>query len=126
MFIAGQEAELLASTYFDEMSVYRPVKVVENGESKFLKGIDGEKVLEKVPCSLSQKNGGNLEKDIAFNKAKRDYIVFTRPEVIVKENDLIVLTVNLGTRKEIYHLTAGKAMLYPSHQEIPAVEEIKA
>ncbi len=121
-------ADILAETYFDEMSVFRPVRKEVDDETIFLKGLDGDKVLEKVPCSLSSIKGGKLVEGIISSKTNKEYIIFARPEVVVKENDYIVLTVNAGgvPRKD-HHLRAGSSRLFAgSHVEIMVSEETRA
>lgn len=47
------EAEILALTYYDKMSVYRPFKdTLPTGESVFYKGLDGKKymMIYHAPC----------------------------------------------------------------------------
>lgn len=118
------EADILSSTYEDKMSVYRPSKRIIEGETLFLNGENGDKIYENIPCSLSSISGGKINKGTVFHTTNSDYVVFARPEIIVKENDYIVLVVNVGVREELYHLIAGKSKLFPSHQEI-LVKEVK-
>lgn len=56
------EADILASTYEDSVTVYRAFKdVLPNGESVFKSGIDGEIVYQDKECALSTQTGGKLE-----------------------------------------------------------------
>lgn len=120
------EAEILATTYFDVMDVFRPRKVIVEGESKFLKGLDGEKIYSDIPCSLSSSPGGTLEKGEVTLTNSGSYVVFCKPDIVIKVNDFIELTVKVpGTTKK-YSLTAGKARLYPSYLSIPVREETLA
>ncbi len=127
MFVSLSEADILEQTYLDKMDVYRPKKKKIDGETIFLKGKYGDKVLEKVPCSLSGNSGGKIEEDLTNKFTKSDYKIFARPEIEVKENDFIVLTVGDGEIIRVHTLLAGKSRLYPnSHVEIFANEDKKA
>lgn len=119
------EAEILATTYLDVMDVFRPRKVIVEGESKFLKGLDGEKIYSDIPCSLSSSPGGTLEKGEVALTNSGSYVVFCKPDIGIKENDFIELTVKVPGAKK-YSLIAGKARLYPSHLSIPVREETLA
>lgn len=120
------EADILEKTYQDILTIYRPKKAEVNGETIFLKGLDGEKVLEKVPCSLSSRSSGKLISGEVYNKTESDYKVFCRPEVNVKENDFLEIVQKVGEVTRTHHLLSGTPMLYESHLEIPVKEEVKA
>lgn len=117
------EAEILATTYDDVMNVYRPQKVVVDGESKFLKGLDGEKIYSNIPCSLSSSSGGALDAGEAVSKNTGSYVVFCKPTISIEENDYIDLRVQASGMTKKYSLIAGKARIYPSHLYIPVREE---
>ena len=99
------EADLLATTYNDTCTVYRPGKVVlPSGESVFKKGLEGQVVYENIPCALSSPTGGKLAKGQATAKVDTDFLLFVRPEVDTQAGDTVLVT-RLGKQ------TAGLAGL---------------
>ena len=52
------EADILATTYEDTVTVYRAFKdTLPGGESVFKSGLDGKVVNEDVECALSTQTG---------------------------------------------------------------------
>lgn len=114
------EAEILALTYYDKMSVYRPFKdTLPTGESVFYKGLDGIKIYEDIPCALSSFSNGKSNKNDVNVKVESDYKLFYDLKIKVEKNDTIVC-VHEGTR---YVLVAGKQYTLPSHAELPVLED---
>lgn len=110
------EADILATTYFDLVTVYRPFKeVLESGESVFKSGEEGRKVYEDIKCALSTKTGGKLFQSNSVAVIDADYILFVRPEVEIEPNDFLIVKVK---NKEI-KLIAGKIDYKESHNNIP-------
>lgn len=114
------EADILALTYEDEATVYRPIKKqLESGESVFLNGENGLKVHEGIPCALSTHTGGKLRQSVSTASAETEYSLFTRPEAEIEANDFLLIR-HLG--KE-YRMLAGAPSRLVSHNEIPLREE---
>lgn len=110
------EADILAMTYDDSCTVYRPGKVtLPSGESVFRKGLEGRVVYEDIPCALSSPSGGKLAKSQTVARVDTDYLLFVRPEVDIQPGDTVVVT-RLG--KQTVAL-AGLADRQPSHNNIP-------
>ncbi|MCM1212915.1 MAG: hypothetical protein NC331_16635 [Lachnospiraceae bacterium] len=110
------EADILAATYEDTVTVYRAFKdVLPNGESVFRSGLDGRKVYEDVGCALSTHTGGKLEQSKSTAKVETSFCLFTRPEVDIRANDFLVVT-RLGKRMEA---VAGFPDRHASHNNIP-------
>ena len=79
------EADILAMTYDDSCTVYRPGKVtLPSGESVFKKGLEGRMVYEDTPCALSSPSGGKLAKSQTVARVDTDYLLFVRPEVDIQ------------------------------------------
>ena len=111
------EADILATTYDDSCTVYRPFKtVLENGETVFNDGVKGRVVYENLPCSLSRPSSSTPKKGTPTTVAPVEYTLFVRPEVDIQQSDTLVV---LQQGHEII-VTAGRAAYYPSHNEIPA------
>lgn len=109
------EADILAMTYEDTVTVYRPYKdTLPNGESIFRSGSDGKKVYEGS-CAVSTHTGGKLERSRSTAKADTSYCLFTRPEADIQPNDFLVIR-RLGKRIEA---VAGFPEQHPSHNNIP-------
>ncbi|MDO4314647.1 MAG: hypothetical protein Q4C45_02640 [Oscillospiraceae bacterium] len=110
------EADILATTYTDTCTVYRPYKAeLPSGESRFLKGLDGDRVYEDIPCALSTPSGGKLAQSKSTARVDTDYLLFVRPEVDIQPGDTVLVT-RLGKQTEA---VAGLAERHPSHNNVP-------
>lgn len=110
------EADILATTYGDTVTVYRAFKdTLPNKESIFRAGLEGKKVYEDIECALSTHAGGKLEQSESTAKAETTFCLFTRPEVDIQANDFLVIT-HLGKRMEA---VAGFPDRQLSHNNIP-------
>lgn len=110
------EADILAATYTDTVTVYMPFKVSSsNGETVFKKGKDGLKVHDNVPCALSSHSGGQVNRTESAASAPVEYSLFVRPEVEIAPDDFLEVT-RLG--KTEYYI-AGVAERHISHNNIP-------
>lgn len=110
------EADILATTYEDTVTVYRAFKdTLPNGESIFRTGSDGKKVNEETECALSTHTGGKLEQSKSTAKTETTFCLFTRPEIDIQANDFLVIT-HLGKRIEA---VAGFPERMKSHNNIP-------
>ncbi len=106
------EADILAGTYDDLCSVYRPVKrVLENGETEQ----ERQLIYNSLPCSLSRPSGGRRQREQPVAKAGVDYTLFVRPEVEILPGDLL----EVRQQGRIIKGLAGRAFFYSSHNEIP-------
>ena len=110
------EADILATTYEDTVTVYRAFKdTLRTGESVFRGGLEGKVVYEDVECALSTHTGGKLQQSPSTAKTETDFCLFTRPEVDIQPNDLLVV-MHLGKRIEA---VAGYPECMKSHNNIP-------
>ena len=110
------EADILASTYTDACTVYRPQKVEQpSGESVFKKGLEGQVVYKGIPCALSSPSGGKLNQSQTTASLDTDFLLFVRPEVDIQPGDTVKV-VRLG--KE-FICGAGLAERHPSHNNVP-------
>lgn len=110
------EADILASTYTDTCTVYRPGKVVQpSGESVFKKGLEGQVMYEGIPCALSSPAGGKLSQSKTTASVDTDFSLFVRPEVDIQPGDTVKV-VRLG--KE-FICGAGFPERHPSHNNVP-------
>lgn len=116
------EADILAMTYDDTCTVYRPGKVVlPSGESRFQKGLEGVVVYENIPCALSSPSGGKPTRTQTVVKVDTDYKLFVRPEVDIQPGDT-VRVIRLGKTNPQGKQTIALAGLpdrQPSHNNIP-------
>lgn len=110
------EADILAMTYDDSCTVYRPGKVtLPSGESVFRKGLEGQVVYEDIPCALSSPSGGKLAKTQTTARVDTDFLLFVRPEVDIQPGDTVAVT----RRGKLTVAVAGLADRQPSHNNIP-------
>lgn len=111
------EADILATTYDDTCTVYRPLKkVLESGETAFQDGLQGQVVYKDLACSLARPTGGSPKREKPVIKAGVEYVLFVRPEIDIQQSDTIVVT---QQGREII-VMAGRPAYYPSHSEVPA------
>lgn len=110
------EADILALTYTDTCTVYRPCKVIlDTGESTWRKGLEGDAVYTGVPCALSSPSGGKLQQGTVASKTPMDYLLFTRPEIDIAPGDTVVVR-HLG---QDVITCAGLPERQPSHNNTP-------
>ena len=110
------EADILASTYTDACTVYRPQKVEQpSGESVFKKGLEGQVVYKDIPCALSSPAGGKLSQSKTTASVDTDFSLFVRPEADIQPGDTVQV-VRLG---KAFVCGAGLAERHPSHNNIP-------
>ena len=110
------EADILATTYEDTVTVYRAFKdTLPSGESIFKSGQDGKIVYENVECALSTHTGGKLQQSKSTAKTDTTFCLFTRPEVDIQANDFLVI-IHLGKKIEA---VAGFPENIKSHNNIP-------
>ena len=110
------EADILASTYTDTCTAYRPGKtLLPSGESVFKKGLEGQVVYENIPCALSSPSGGKLNQTNTTARVDTDFSLFVRPEVDIQPGDTVV-AVRLG---KVFICGAGLAERHPSHNNVP-------
>lgn len=110
------EADILATTYDDKVTVYRPFKDTKpNGESIFRSGPNGKKIYEGITCALSTHTGGKLQQSSSTAKTDTSFSLFTRPEADVQANDYLEI-LHLGKR---ITAVAGFPERMESHNNIP-------
>lgn len=110
------EADILAKTYTDTCSVYRPTKKrLPSGESVFADGLEGERVYTDIPCALSSPSGGKLQRSSTVADTATDYALFVRPDVDILPGDLVIVRRCGQTTAAL----AGQPSRHPSHNNIP-------
>lgn len=110
------EADILAMTYEDTVTVYRAFKdTLPGGESVFKSGLEGKIVYEDVECALSTHTGGKLQQSKSTASTDTTFCLFTRPEIDVQTN-VFLLIMHLGKRIEA---VAGFPERMKSHNNIP-------
>lgn len=111
------EADILATTYDDTCTVYRPFKKdLESGETVFQDGLQGQVVYTDLACALARPTGGSSKREKPVINAGVDYVLFVRPEIDIQQSDTIVV---IQQGREII-VMAGRPGYYPSHNEVPA------
>lgn len=110
------EADILALTYEDTVTVRRAFKsILPNGESIFKNAPEGKVIYENEVCALSTHNGGKLERSNSTARADTSFCLFTRPEIDIRPNDFLVV-MHLGKKIEA---VAGFPDRMSSHNNIP-------
>jgi len=110
------EADILATTYDDRVTVYRAFKdTLQNGESVFKTKLDGAKIYENVECALSTQTGGAVAQTKSTATTPTSFSLFTRPEIDIKPNDYLVIS-HCG---KCIEAVAGFSENMVSHNNIP-------
>lgn len=116
------EADILALTYEDTVTVYRPFKDrLPNGETAFHRKAEGRKVYESISCALSTHTGGTLNRELPAGSVPTQYSLFVRPEIEIEiePNDYL----EIKQRGRLTKAMAGLAERQPSHNQVPLVME---
>lgn len=112
------EADILALTYEDTVTVYRAFKDrLPSGETVFKKKEEGQAVYKNVPCSLSSHTGGVLNRELPAGSTPAQYSLFVRPEVEIEPNDYLAII----HRGRCTTALAGLADRQSSHNNIPLI-----
>lgn len=106
------EAQILAKTYQDNLTVKRKQHTVaKSGESVFKEVL----IYENIPCALSQSGGSTPEKDGNKRTADRSMTIFASPEIIMKDMDSITVETSAG---QVFRGHSGRTFAYAnSHGE---------
>lgn len=115
------EREILESTYFDVVDVYRPS--VNNGE--WNPNPSGKTLIyNDVKCALSQTQSrvGNTTQGTPINQIVHRLQLFYPPDIIIKAGDELHVT----SQGETYILDAGKPFKYVSHNVVICTQEDEA
>lgn len=105
------EADILATTYFDTCTIKRAVKVKEGA-------ITREKmvtVYSAIPCAVSSNGGSANGKNDEYQPIEYEDLLYTRPDVEVRAGDRVEAVV--GGDSCIYE--AGQGRRYSSHRQTP-------
>ena len=118
--LKNREAQILAKTFRDHLSVYRKQKETD---PQTLETVETESaVYEDISCALSQKANNTPERQEFYSETKRDHSIFTMPGVVLLDNDRAVVHTEAG---QVFEGHTGKTFGYVSHGETPfSVEKI--
>lgn len=116
--LRNREADVLAKTFRDRMSVYRTRRIRDpETQGTVEKEIA---VYEDIPCALSQKANDVPERQEFHSEKKQTHTVFTLPGVELLDKDRAVITTQAGQK---FTGTTGRTFGYISHGETPFTEE---
>lgn len=106
------EAEILAKTYLDRMTVKRNVPETdpETQESRMVL----QTVYEGEPCALSQKANNKPERQETHSEASMEAVIFSAPGIFLEDNDVVELQTEAG---QMLWGKSGKTFGYISHGE---------
>lgn len=106
------EAEILAKTYRDQMTVKRSVPETDpvTQESRMVMQV----VYEREPCALSQKSNNKPERQEAHSEASMEAVIFSKPGIFLEDNDVVELRTEAG---QLLQGKSGKTFGYVSHGE---------
>ena len=113
------EADIIATLYFDSMDIYRKEKVKDPNT-----GVTTMKETLKysnLQCALDKKDEVTTAGEIGTAYISAAYKLFCRPTVDIKVGDKLVITYN--GRTETFE--AGDPYPYKSHIETPVTKKVR-
>lgn len=105
------EADILATTYFDTCTIKRAVRV-KNGA---ITREEMQAVYSAIPCAVSSNGGSASGKNDEYQLIEYEDLLYTRPEIEVRAGDRVEAVV--GGDSCIYE--AGQGRRYSSHRQTP-------
>lgn len=114
------EAEILAKTFRDKLTVYRKGK---EKDPETLQTIEKNVlVYENLPCALSQGSSNRPDRQEFYSEKQFEAVIFTMPGVEMSDHDQVEIVTEAG---QVFQGGTGKTFGYISHGETPfAVEEL--
>ncbi|MCI9097943.1 MAG: hypothetical protein HFI95_17565 [Lachnospiraceae bacterium] len=109
-----KEAEILARTFRDRMSVYRKEMRV-NPETKESREVEIP-VYENVICALSLGSMDVPQRKEFHGEKQMGAVIFTPPGIFLKDNDRAAITTQAG---QSFSGRTGRTFAYISHGETP-------
>lgn len=113
-----KEAEILARTFQDRMSVYRKQMRI-NPETKESREVE-TLAYENVICALSQGSVSAPQRQEFHSEKQMGAVIFTPPGIFLEDNDRAVITTQAG---QSFSGKTGKTFAYISHGETPFAPE---
>ncbi|NLY20126.1 MAG: hypothetical protein GXZ08_02430 [Tissierellia bacterium] len=111
------EIEILASTYYDDITITRPIPI-KNGSFDDFKD-------EEIWCgkgAISFTSGSTQGESDTFQAIEYIAILYLRPEIDIAPGD----KVNAIVQGREYDFLTGEGAVYPSHWEIPLIRSDRA
>lgn len=110
--IRNREADVLAGTFRDKLSVCRTRRVRDpETEGTVEKEVT---VYEEIPCALSQKANDTPQRQEFHSEKKQTHMIFTPPGIELLDKDRAVVVTEAGQR---FTGTTGRTFGYISHGE---------
>ena len=98
--------------YNDVATVYRSVKVIEEGTGAT--DYEVQTVIEDLPCKLSQYKDIYANQDDRVQGVDLDFRLTCDPEIVIEESDVV----DVLHEGELFKLVAGTSFNYVTHKEI--------
>ena len=98
--------------YKDVATVYRSVKVIEEGTGAT--DYEVQTVIEGLPCKLSQYKDIYANQDDRVQGVDLDFRLTCDPEIVIEESDVV----DVLHEGELFKLVAGTSFNYVTHKEI--------
>ena len=98
--------------YKDVATVYRSVKVIEEGTGAT--DYEVQTVIEDLPCKLSQYKDIYANQDDRVQGVDLDFRLTCDPEIVIEESDVV----DVLHEGELFKLVAGTSFNYVTHKEI--------
>ncbi len=113
-----REKRILDKTYCDRMDGYRYrlVKDADSGETRQ----EPDRIYENRRCALSLSGNDAPEEGTITDSSTSKYTLFAAPEILFRENDLVVVRTASGP---IYEGRTGRTYVVLNHGETPVKVE---
>lgn len=117
--MAGKrEAEILAKTFRDHLTVYRKKKI---RDPETLQTLEKDVIVyEGIPCALSQGSSSKPDRQEFHSEKQFEAVIFTVPGVEMLNNDRAEVTTEAG---QVFQGLTGRTFGYISHGETPFAME---
>lgn len=114
MMAGNREAEILAKTFRDRLTVYRKKKVKD---PKTLQTLEKEAaVYEGIPCALSKGSNNKPDRQEFHSEKQFESVIFTKPGIEMIDHDRAVVVTEAG---QTFQGITGRTFGYISHGETP-------
>jgi hypothetical protein len=105
--------------YYDRVTVLRNMPNTANDDDDYVPTA----VYTDIPCKLAQKTPEVMTVADRNVQLQIDYRVCCDTQYDIQPNDILKVITGHGQH---FLLNAGKAFLYPTHQEVPAHKKVDA
>lgn len=114
----NREAEILAKTFYDRLTVARKRMVVDPVTQE---SVEVEEIVyDDIPCAYSQAGNNTPERKEYHSEKQMDSVIFAPPGIFLQDNDTATVVTEAG---QTFTGKTGHTFGYISHGETPFAVE---